>query len=41
NFQNVREACETNSEALKKIAEMWKTSSENPKMDQDLKYINT
>ncbi|CAG8637559.1 30156_t:CDS:2, partial [Racocetra persica] len=31
NFQNIREACETNSEALKKIAVMWNTSSENPK----------
>ncbi|CAG8783546.1 32114_t:CDS:1, partial [Racocetra persica] len=31
NFQNMREKYETNGETLKAIAEMWKTSSENPK----------
>ncbi|CAG8846402.1 22945_t:CDS:1, partial [Racocetra persica] len=31
NFHNLREKYETNGETLKAIAEMWKTSSENPK----------
>lgn len=31
NFQNIREKYETNSDTMKAIAEMWKTSSENPR----------
>ncbi|CAG8840796.1 15232_t:CDS:1, partial [Racocetra persica] len=31
NFQDMREKYETNSETLKAIAKMWKTSSENLK----------
>ncbi|CAG8760978.1 19738_t:CDS:1, partial [Racocetra persica] len=31
NFHNLKEKYETNGETLKAIAEMWKTSSENPK----------